>query len=322
VSRSFVHLHVHTMYSLLDGAIRIGPLVSRVAELGMPAVAMTDHANMFGAVEFYKTCTANGVKPIIGMELDVSPIPVEESGGGQLHHLTVLAQNETGYRNLMRLTSQAYTDGWIDDRARADHEMLEAHREGLIVLSGDLGGELSRAILRDDIDEAERCAGWYRDVFGPDHFYLEVMDNKFPEQARVNEALVGLGQKLDISLVATNDCHYLTREEHKAHAALMCIGLSKTIDLEQATSHGIDSFYLKSPEEMWDAFSELPEACENTLRIADAIRRADRVHERARRRGSSRGDPRVFQAHHAAGAGGPARGAARAGSRHRSRDLP
>lgn len=269
-SRSFVHLHTHTLYSLLDGAIRIKALVKKVQELGMPAVAMTDHGNMFGAVEFFKTCKASNVKPIIGSELRVLSGSLL-SDPGKPHHLTVLARSNDGYQNLMRLSSMTYLKGKVKEVAHADHDMLREHQKGLIALSGDLGGEIPQAILRGDTAEARRLADTYKNIFEKDHFFLEVMDNAFPEQARVNAELVQIGRDLNLPLVASNDCHYLKRDEALAHAILMCIQLGKTVELEQVLAHGVDSFYLKSPDEMWSAFSEIPSACENTLRIADMI---------------------------------------------------
>jgi len=255
------------MYSLLDGAIRINPLLETVKSMGMPAVAMTDHGNMFGAVEFFKACRGNDVKPIIGVEFNVCA----QRAQGSSHHLTVLAENDEGYRNLMRLNSFSSLHGTHRDLPHVDHEMLGQHHEGLIALSGDLGGEIPQAILRGDLDEATRLAHLYRDLFGVDNFFLEVMDNDFPEQARVNEGRIDISRANHIPLVATNDCHYLTRDEALAHAILMCIQLQKSVDLERIRDLVVDSFYFKSPDEMWEAFSDTPEACQNTLAIAERI---------------------------------------------------
>ena len=269
MSQSFVHLHVHTLYSLLDGALRIKPLVERVKDYGMPAVAMTDHGNMFGAIEFFKTCKGAGVKPIIGSELNVTPHIGDESG--RSFHLTTLARSNEGYGNLMRLNSFSHLEGKIRSLPHCDREMLHRYRKGIIAMSGDLGGEIPYAILHDRLDEARELAALYRELFEPGHFFLEIMDNSFPEQAIVNKALIQLSRELNIPLVATNDCHYLDQEESTAHAILMCIQLGKTADLQAAKSHGFNDFYLKSPEQMWSAFAEVPEACKNTLLIADMI---------------------------------------------------
>ncbi|MDX9722359.1 MAG: DNA polymerase III subunit alpha [Myxococcota bacterium] len=271
MSDSFVHLHVHTLYSLLDGAIRLGPLTQQVKALGMPAVAITDHGNMFGAVDFYQTCKKAGVKPIIGTEARIVPQLSEKRG--KSFHLGLLARNAEGYANLLYLSSHAHLEGYdaLTTTGYMDHEMLAAHSAGVIGLSGDLGGQLPQALLRGEEQEARRLAAWYRDVFEPGQFYLELMDNAFPEQKVVNRGLVQLSKELSIPVVATNDCHYLKREDALAHGILMCIQLQKAVDLEQLMGHGVDSFYLKSPEEMWAQFAELPEACRNTLVIAESI---------------------------------------------------
>jgi DNA polymerase III subunit alpha len=270
MSRSFVHLHTHTMYSLLDGAIRVKGLVKAVQGLGMSAVGMTDHGNMFGAVEFYKTCTAAKIKPIIGTELNMLSGRI---GGdvGRSHHLTVLARTDEGYRNLMGLSSKTYLEGLVKGTPHADRRLIEEYHKGLIGLSGDLGGEIAQAILKGEGDLARRLAGEYRELFEDGCFFLEVMDNGFPEQAKVNAELVQIGRELALPLVATNDCHYLKRDEALAHGILMCIQLGKTVELSEVLSHGVDSFYLKSADEMWEAFSEIPEACQNTLKIAEMV---------------------------------------------------
>ena len=271
MGRSFVHLHVHTLYSLLDSAIRIKPLVKRVAELGMSAVAMTDHGNMFGTVDFYKACKGAGIKPIIGTEFNLIDEPLERVASANRFHLTALARNQVGYRNLMKLSSFSYLDGCHQNTPYVDLDLIHTHREGLVVLSGDLGGEIPRALLKGEREVAERIAASYRDALEERHFYLELIDNGFPEQKLVNTALIELGKRLQLPLVATNDCHYLDRKEAAAHAILLCIQLQKTVELEQATSTGIDGFYLKSPDEMWETFAEVPEACSNTLAIAEMV---------------------------------------------------
>ncbi|MEM1349526.1 MAG: DNA polymerase III subunit alpha, partial [Myxococcota bacterium] len=269
----FVHLHVHTQYSLLDGAIRVKSLMKRVAELGMSAVAITDHGNMYGAVDFQTAAKKNGVRSIIGCELYLTKevYNAEEKHDPKSYHLTVLAKNHTGYKNLMYLQSMAWLEG-VHPRTglpRVDFELLSTYSDGLIVLSGDLGGEINQALLRGERDEAAETARRYKDVFGPEHYYLEIMQNGFPEQSRCNEALVALSDELDIPLVATNDCHYLTRQDAKAHAVLMAIQLGRTVDLEKLMTHGVDQLYVRSPEEMYEAFSALPEACEHTVQIAE-----------------------------------------------------
>ncbi|RAL25532.1 DNA polymerase III subunit alpha [Lujinxingia litoralis] len=267
----FVHLHVHTQYSLLDGAIRIPRLMSRIKELGMGAVAMTDHGNMYGAVDFQKAAAKAGVKSIIGCEMYMTSHPYEESKEPKSYHLTLLAQNLTGYKNLMYLNSM----GWLNGQhprtgaPRIDFELLAERNEGIICLSGDLGGEINQHILRGDMDAAKALAARYREVFGKERFYLEVMDNALPEQRKCTQAMVEIGRELDIELVATNDCHYLAREDARAHAVLMCIQLGKNVDIDRIMEHGVDQLYVRSAEEMYEAFADIPRACENTVRIAE-----------------------------------------------------
>ena len=269
----FVHLHVHTQYSLLDGAIKIPRLMSKLKEYGMSAVAMTDHGNMYGAVDFQKSAKKNGLKSIIGCELYVTKeqYDLEEKLDPRSYHLTMLAKDHTGYKNLMYLNSMAWLNG-VHPRsgvARVDFDLIKANNEGIIALSGDLGGEINQAILKGDEDEARELAIKYRDAFEPDHFYLEVMRNALPEQERCNEVLFRFSEELGIPLVATNDCHYLEQKDAKAHAVLMCIQLGKSVDLERIMEHGLDQLYVRSAEEMYEAFSDHPEACENTVKIAE-----------------------------------------------------
>ncbi len=270
--KDFVHLHVHTHYSLLDGAIRIPDLMQRLDELGMKAVAMTDHGNMYGAVNFQKAAEKAGIKSIIGCEIYLNDDAFDEEAIlSENYHLTLLAKNLQGYKNLMYLNSMGWLRG--HDRRRGvpsiDFEILKDNCEGIICLSGDLGGEINQAILRGDREQAVQIARRYKELFGPQHYYLEVMDNALPEQQKCNEALVELGAQLDIELVATNDCHYLRREDARAHGVLMSIQLGKTVDLDRITDHGVDQLYVRSAEEMWEAFSHLPQACENTVKIAE-----------------------------------------------------
>lgn len=269
----FVHLHVHTQYSLLDGAIKIPKLMKRVVEQGMTAVAMTDHGNMYGAVDFQKHAKKKGVKSIIGCELYMTKeqYDLETKTDAKSYHLTVLAQNHQGYKNLMLLNSMAWLNGVYPRTGipRIDFNLLSQHHEGLIVLSGDLGSEINQAILLGRIDEAREIAIQYRDLFGPDHYYLEVMRNAFPEQERCNDVLFEFSESLGIPLVATNDCHYLDREDARAHAILMSIQLGKTVDMDRLMEHQVDQLYVRSPEEMYEVFADHPEACRNTVKIAD-----------------------------------------------------
>jgi len=272
MSDDFVHLHVHTQYSLLDGAIKIPELMDRVESMGMPAVAMTDHGNMYGAVDFQEEAQAREIKPIIGCEMYTTTADdFRETMDPQSYHLTLLAKNRTGYYNLAHLNSMAWMEGYHEpsDTPRINLEILREHNEGLICLSGDLGSEIDQAILRDEMDEARRIAERYREAFPEGHYYLELIDNAFPEQKRCTEALVELSKELEIPPVATNDCHYLEPEDAKAQAILVCIDLGKTVEVEELMDHDVDQLYVRSGDEMRELFSHVPEACDNTLEIAE-----------------------------------------------------
>jgi len=272
MSDDFVHLHVHTQYSLLDGAIKIPELMDRVDELGMPAVAMTDHGNMYGAVDFQKEARSRDIKSMIGCEMYMTTADdFRDARDPQSFHLTLLAKNRTGYYNLAHLNSMAWMEGYHErtETPRINLEFLEQHNEGLICLSGDLGSELNQAILRDEMDEARRIATRYREAFSEDHYYLELIDNAFPEQKRCTEQLIELSEQLDIPPVATNDCHYLDPDDAKAQAILVCIDLGKTVEVDELMDHDVDQLYVRSGERMRELFSHVPEACDNTLKIAD-----------------------------------------------------
>ena len=268
----FVHLHVHTQFSLLDGAIKIPELMERVDELGMDAVAMTDHGNLYGAVDFQNAADDHDIKPIIGCEMYVTKEDdYTEASAPESYHLTLIAKNNEGYFNLAYLNSMAWMNGYHEpsETPRINFELLSEHREGLICLSGDLGSEINQAILQDDLDEAREIALKYKDLFPEDHYYLEIMDNGFPEQKKCTETLIDLSDELDIPLVATNDCHYLDRDDALAQAILVCISLGKTVELDRLMEHDVDQLYLRSPEEMREIFSHVPEACDNTVKIAE-----------------------------------------------------
>ncbi|MEW6723454.1 MAG: DNA polymerase III subunit alpha [Bacillota bacterium] len=267
----FVHLHVHTEYSLLDGAARLGALADRAAQLGMPALAITDHGAMYGVVDFYRACRKAGIKPIIGCEVYVASGSRHDRRphlDDSPYHLVLLARNRTGYTNLMQLVSRGFTEGFYY-RPRIDRELLEEYHEGLIALSGCVGGELPQLILADRLDEAREAAAYYRDLFGPDSFYLELQYHRQAEEVRVNDALAALGRELGIPLVATNDSHYLDREDAAAHDVLLCIQTAKNLDDPDRLRFPNDEFYLKPPAEMEELFSDYPGAIENTRRIAD-----------------------------------------------------
>ncbi|OPL11511.1 MAG: DNA polymerase III subunit alpha [delta proteobacterium MLS_D] len=268
----FVHLHVHTQYSLLDGAIRLNDLFEAARNFKMPAVAITDHGNMFGAIDFYQKALNYGIKPIIGCELYVTMGSRFDRGtsdsGDTPRHLVVLARNMEGYRNLMKLTSSGYLEGFYY-RPRVDKQLLAECSGGLIGMSACLNGEVASCILSGNRSGAERAAAEYRDIFGEGNFYLELMENGLPEQKEANEGLVEVGRKLNIPLVATNDCHYLRRENAEAHEILLCIQTGKTIDDPNRMRFKTDQFYFKSPEEMKQNFSYAPEAIENTIAISE-----------------------------------------------------
>jgi len=270
---SFVHLHVHSHYSLLDGACRINELVETAARFGMPAVAVTDHGNLFGAVQFYRAATEAGLKPIIGYEAYVAPgsrFEREAAGGIKeaAFHLTLLAENEQGYRNLIKLASAAYLEGFYY-KPRIDWELLERHSEGLICLSGCLKSEVAHHILAERPEAARGVASRYLDLFGRGRYYLEVQENGLDEQRTVNQGEVAIARELGVPLVATNDIHYMRRDDAAAHEALLCINTGKLLTDEERMSFGTDQFYFASGREMAERFADLPEALRATLEIAE-----------------------------------------------------
>ena len=269
---NFVHLHVHTQYSLLDGMIRLDDLFKKAKEYAMPAMAITDHGNMFGAIDFYKQAYANGIKPIIGCELYVAPRSrfdkTTSTIGEATRHLVVLVKNMQGYKNLMKLTSAAHIEGFYY-RPRVDKELLKQCSEGLIASSACLHGEIASHIVRGNMDEARKSARAYQEIFGEDNFYLEIMENGIPEQKIANQGLIELSKELSIPLIATNDCHYLNADHAEAHNVLLCIQTGKTIEDNDRMSMTSDQFYVKSPEEMQTLFAATPEAIANTVSIAE-----------------------------------------------------
>ena len=269
---SFVHLHVHTEYSLLDGACRIPRLMERVKALGQEAVAITDHGTMYGVVDFYKAAKAAGVKPIIGCEVYVAPrtrFDKEHDRDKHPYHLILLCRNEEGYRNLSHMVSQSYTEGFYV-RPRIDKELLRAHSGGLIALSACLSGEVPRLILGGNYDAARQAALEMRELFGPDNYYLELQDHALPRDRELIQGLVRLHEETGIPLVATNDAHYLTRDDAEMQDVLMCIQMGKTVDDPGRMRMETQELYVKSEEEMRALLSDWPEAVENTARIADA----------------------------------------------------
>ncbi len=267
---NFVHLHVHTEYSLLDGANRIKDLVARTKELGMDSIAITDHGVMFGAIEFYKECKKQGIKPIIGCEVYVAPrsrFQKEANIDNHPAHLILLAKNNEGYKNLTKLVSMGFTEGFYY-KPRIDFEILEKYHEGIIALSACLAGNVNKEILKGDMQKAKEIAKWFKDVFGED-YYLELQPNGMREQVLANQKLIEIGRELDIPLVATNDCHYLKKEDAYNHEVLLCIQTGKKMSDEDRMRMTVDEFYVKSPEEMSEYFKNLPEVIENTVKIAE-----------------------------------------------------
>jgi DNA polymerase III subunit alpha len=268
----FVHLHNHTQYSLLDGASILTELVKLVQLYNMPSIAITDHGNMFGAIEFYLLCKQAGVKPIIGCEMYMAPASrFDKSSHGiqeAAYHLLLLAKDDQGYHNLMKLVSIGYLEGFYY-KPRIDREILSAYSKGLICLSACLKGEIPHFILSNQQDQASRVAGEFNELFGKGNFYLEMMDHNIPEQKKVNKALIEMGKKLDIGVVATNDCHYLQRQHAKAQEALLAIQTQTTLDDPSRMRMQTDEFYLKTADEMARLFHAVPGALKNSLEIAE-----------------------------------------------------
>ena len=263
----FTHLHLHTQYSLLDGAIRVSDLFPRVTELGMDTVAVTDHGNMFGAVDLYTNARKHGIKLIFGCESYVAASDRTDRTNRRSYHLILLAKNEVGYKNLSYLNSMGYLEGFYYN-PRIDKELLKQHSEGLIGLSACLGGEVAQTLCKQGLAEAEKVALEYKSLFAPGDFYLEMMPNGLPEQDKVNEEYRTMGPRLGIPLVATNDCHYVEREDAKAHDILMCIQSGKTVSDEKRLRHEVSEYFIKSPQQMNEPFKDVPEALENTVKIA------------------------------------------------------
>jgi len=267
---SFVHLHVHTEYSLLDGACRIDSLVEQVKELGMDAVAITDHGAMFGVIDFYKACVKNGIKPIIGCEVytaERSRFDKDARLDADQGHLILLAKNSTGYKNLMKLVSASYIEGFYY-KPRIDFELLEQYNDGLICLSACLAGDIPKALAENRYERAKELAVRFEKIFGKGNFYLELQHNGIEEQKLVNMKLRELSAETGIPLVATNDVHYLNKEDARAQEILMCIQMAKTIEDEDRMIFRTDELYLKSPDQMYKHFHYCPEAIENTVKIA------------------------------------------------------
>lgn len=269
--KPFVHLHNHTAFSLLDGASKIDELMKRAKELNMPAMAITDHGVMYGAVDFYKACEKAGVKPIIGCEVYVAPGSRLEKQTGReesAYHLVLLVKNEQGYHNLTKLVSIASLEGFYY-KPRVDREVLAQYSEGLIALSGCMAGEVAQKIINGNIDGACETAQWYQNLFGPNNYYLELQNHGIYEQAQINQQLLAFHHELGIPLVATNDNHYVYREDAKTQDVMLCIQTGKVLDDVNRMRFDSDNFYLKSYDEMYQILGEFPDALQNTLNIAE-----------------------------------------------------
>jgi DNA polymerase-3 subunit alpha len=267
---SFVHLHLHTEYSLLDGAIRMKELMKKAVEFKMPAVAITDHGNLFGAIEFYQEAHRAGVKPIIGCEAYIAPGSHKDRPGSRrdsAYHITLLAENDTGYRNLVKLVTTAHLDGF-HYAPRIDKELLAARSAGLIGLSGCLAGEINTAIQANNIEKAKQNAAEYRNIFGAENFFIELHDHGIEEQRKCNSVLPRIARDLGVGLVAANDVHFLRRSDHQAHDVMLCIGTGKMVQDETRMRY-VPELYFKSPDEMREVFRDFPQAIENTLAIGE-----------------------------------------------------
>jgi DNA polymerase-3 subunit alpha len=284
VGDSFTHLHVHTEYSMLDGAARVDDVVAAAAADGQPAIGITDHGNMYGILPFYKACENHGIKPILGTEAymahdsrlerpsrrgRVDDTGGDAEGGRKLYyHLTLLAENEQGYKNLIQLSSRAYMEGYYY-KPRLDWELLEQHSEGVIATTGCLGGHVLQSLLRGDDEGALKAAGRLQDIFGPDNLFVEIQDHGIAEQHRTNPMLFDIAKRIGAPLLATNDSHYTHRHDAVAHDALLCVQTGSLMsDPDRFKFHG-DDHYLKSSGEMRRLFSEVEVACDNSLWIAE-----------------------------------------------------
>jgi DNA polymerase-3 subunit alpha len=269
----FVHLHLHTEYSLLDGACRLDRLMDKAHELKFPALAVTDHGALYGAIDFYKTAREKGIKPIIGCEVYVAPgsrLEKKTTSGGRdvYHHLVLLAKDETGYKNLIRLTTAAHLEGYYY-KPRIDKELLAAHKDGLIALSGCLASEIPDLIMRDQLDKARETVDWFKQTLGADNFYLELQNHGIAEQAKVNRHLIKWAKDSGLKLIATNDVHYIEKSDSHAHDCLICIGTQTQLADTKRMRYEPEQFYLRTAEEMKSRFADTPEAVKNTLEVAE-----------------------------------------------------
>ncbi len=267
---SFTHLHVHSEYSLLDGACRISRLVSRAKELGQSALAITDHGVMYGVIDFYRECKKQGIHPLLGCEVYVAPRSRFDKTfelDREYSHLILLCENATGYRNLMKLVSLGFTDGFYN-KPRVDKESLERYHEGLICMSACMSGEVPKRLLADDFSGAVESARYYQRVFGKDNYFIELQDHGISEQKELNRGLIRVAHEIGAELVATNDCHYIRKDDSRLHDILLCIQTNSTVN-DKKMAFDEEEFYLKSEDEMRALFPDVPEAIDNTSKIAE-----------------------------------------------------
>ena len=264
----FCHLHVHTEYSLLDGMSRIPQLVERAKEMGMDSLAITDHGVMYGAIQFYLAAKEAGIKPIIGCEVYIARDShlSRNAGDKKSYHLVLLAKNQKGYRNLIELVSKAHLEGFYY-KPRLDKELLKEYHQGLVALSACVGGEVPNLVLEGRFDEAKQAALWYQQTFGD--FYLEIQRQPVPELEQINQGLIAISRELDIPLVATSDVHYVNQADASAHDLLLCIGTNSSIYDDKRMKMAGDFLYLKNSQEMAELYRDIPQALENTGRIAE-----------------------------------------------------
>ena len=268
---SFTHLHVHSEYSLLDGACRIEPMLDKIKSMGQTSVAITDHGVMYGVIDFYRAALKRGIKPVIGCEVYVAPRSRFDKVHGidnERYHLVLLCKNNEGYKNLIKLVSEGWVNGFYT-KPRVDKDLLEKHHEGLIALSGCLAGEVSQALLHNDYEEAVKVANWYKETFGKDNYYIEIQNHGLGEQQQIIPELIRLSKETGIPLAATNDAHYVEKEDSRMQQVLICIQTNHILGEDTGLEFGTQEFYLKSEEEMLEAFPDCPEAVENTAKIAE-----------------------------------------------------
>lgn len=269
-NKDFIHLHVHTQYSLLDGSAKVGELIQKCKELDMSSIAITDHGSMFGIIDFYKQAKKNGIKPILGSEVYVArdKYTDKETVDKKRYHLVLLAENNKGYSNLMKIVSEGYINGFYY-KPRIDHDVLEEHSEGIIALSACLGGEVQQYLMNNNYDKAKEIALKYKEIFGEDNYFLELQDHGIEEQLKVNIELRRLSQETGIPLIASNDVHYLNKKDAEVHDILLCIQTGKTVGETDRMKFPSEEFYLKSKKEMYELFPEDEEALQNTAKIAE-----------------------------------------------------